>query len=101
MTEEMIRLRGQHGQDECNCRGASYRVHWGVVRVPAEDVPPLLKVGGFHVADEADESAEHSTLADVEAAVWSLPLSKARSTLLAILESPNSLNHLVQSLSFQ
>jgi hypothetical protein len=100
MTEEKIRLRGLHGQDEVNARGVSYKPRWGVVRVPAEDVPPLLKVGGFHLAHEADASAEHSTLEDVEAAVWSLPPSKERSTLLAILRSPNSLSHLVQSISF-
>jgi hypothetical protein len=100
MTEEMIRLRSQQGADEVNCRGKSFKVRWGIVTVPAEDVGPLMQVGGFHVAREDDASAEHSTLEDVEAAVWSLPLSKARFTLLAIVRSPNSLNHLIQSMSF-
>jgi hypothetical protein len=96
----LVRLRGLHGQDECNCRGVSYKPRWGVVRVPAEDVGPLIHVGGFHLAHEADASAEHSTLEDVQAAAWSLPLGTARSTLLAILQSPNSLAHLCQSISF-
>jgi hypothetical protein len=100
MSEEMIRLRGVHGQDECNCRGVSYKVRWGVVAVPAEDVGPLMKVGGFYPALPDDPSAQHSTIDDVREAAWSLPPSKARSTLLAILESPNSLAHLTQSISF-
>jgi hypothetical protein len=97
MSEEMIRLRGVHGQDEVNARGISYKVRWGVVRVPAEDAAPLLHVGGFHVAHEADESAEHSTLADVEAAVWSLPLGKIRSTLLMLVTNTNAMNYVIQS----
>jgi hypothetical protein len=100
MGDDTVRLRTHNGADEVNCRGVSYKVRWGVVNVPAEDVGPLLHVAGFYQASADDESAEHSTLGDVEAAVWSLEPSKARSTLLAILKSPNSLNHLVQSISF-
>jgi hypothetical protein len=47
-----------------------------------------------------DPSAIHSTLADVEDVAWCLPAGKVRSTLLAILRSPNSMAHLVQSISF-
>ncbi len=63
---DKVRLRGHRGQDEVNARGVSYKVSpWGTVCVPAEDVGPLLKVGGFHVASEDDESADHSSLGDV------------------------------------
>jgi len=57
-------------------------------------------VGGFHIANEATEGFSISTLADVEDVCWHLPLGKVRSTLLAILRSPNSMNHLVQSIAF-
>jgi hypothetical protein len=100
MTDNLVRLRNYTGADEVNCRGVSYRVLWGVVAVPAEDVAPLLKVGGFHVARPDDPSAVHSTLDDVREAAWSLPPSKARSTLMMILESPNSMSHLIQSIAF-
>ena len=93
---ELVRLRGTRGQDEVNAQGVSYRVRWGFATVPKEDVEPLLRVGGFHLAAEDDESAEHSTLADVEAAVWSLPLGKTRSTLLALVTNTNALNFLAE-----
>jgi hypothetical protein len=97
----LVRLRNNCGADEVNARGVSYKVKWGVVEVPEEDAGPLMKVGGFHVASPHDPSAVHSTLDDVREAVWSLEPGKARSTLLSIVASPNSMNHLVQSLSFQ
>jgi hypothetical protein len=101
MTEEMIRLRNYSGCDEVNDGGKSYRVNrWGCVRVPEAAVAPLLRTGGFHVASPDDPSAQHSTIDDVREAAWSLPASKERATLLAILESPNSLSHLVQSIAF-
>jgi hypothetical protein len=101
MSEDLVRLRGAFGQDEVNARGKSFRVNqWGCVSVPAEDIGPLLKTGGFHVASEDDESADHSTLEDVASVAWHLPKSKVRSTLMAILRSPNSMNHLTQSIAF-
>jgi hypothetical protein len=97
----MVRLRGLRGQDEVNARGVSYKVNrWNCVSVPSEDVPPLLHVGGFHVASEDDAGADNSTLADVLDVAWHLPSSKVRSTLLAILRSPNSMSHLTQSIAF-
>jgi hypothetical protein len=98
--DDTVILRNYSGADEVNARGISYKVRWGVVTVPAEDVEPLLHVGGFHVARPDDPGAQHSTIDDVREAAWSLPPSKARSTLLAILESPTSLAHLTQSISF-
>jgi len=59
-------LRGLFGQDECNARGKSYRVNaWGCVRVPEEDVAPLILTGGFHRAVENDPTAPNSSLEDV------------------------------------
>jgi hypothetical protein len=101
MTEEMIRLRNYSGCDEVNDGGVSYRPNkWGVVHVPASAVPPLLKTGGFHIASPDDVSAIHSTTDDVLDVVWSLEPGKVRDTLLAILQSPNSMAHLVQSIAF-
>jgi hypothetical protein len=101
MSGDLVRLRGLFGQDEVNARGKSYRVNaWGCVRVPEEDVAPLLKTGGFHRASENDPSALNSTLEDVASVAWHLQKGKVRSTLLAILASPNSANHLVQSIAF-
>jgi hypothetical protein len=98
---DLVRLRGLRGQDEVNARCVSYKVNqWGCVSVPAEDIGPLLKTGGFHVASVDDESADHSTLLDVAEVAWHLPSSKVRSTLLAILRSPNSMSHLTQSIAF-
>ena len=96
----VVILRTHSGADEVNARGVSYKVRWGVVAVPAEDVGPLLQTGGFYRASEDDESGEHSTLDDVKAAAWSLPPGTVRSTLLAIFRSPNSMQHLTQSISF-
>jgi hypothetical protein len=88
---EMIRLRGHFGQTEVNASGTLYAVNrWNCVSVPAEDIGPLLKTGGFHIASEDDDSAHHSSLSDVLDVAWHLPSSAARSTLLAILQSPNS-----------
>jgi hypothetical protein len=98
---DLVRLRGLRGQDEVNARCVSYKVNqWGCVSVPAEDIGPLLKTGGFHVASVDDESADHSTLEDVASVAWHLPSSIVRSTLLAILRSPNSMSHLTQSIAF-
>lgn len=98
---DLVRLRGLRGQTEVNCRGVAYTVNrWGCVTVPSEDVEPLLKIGGFDLAAEDDVSADHSTLEDLAEVAWHLPLGVARSTLLAILRSPNSLNHLIQSIAF-
>jgi hypothetical protein len=98
---EIIRLRGLRGQTEVNAHGVAYVVNkWGCVSVPAEDVAPLLKTGGFHIASEDDDSADHSSLGDVLDVAWHLPSSTVRSTLLAILRSPNSMSHLTQSIAF-
>jgi hypothetical protein len=98
---DLVRLRGLRGQDEVNARCVSYKVNrWGCVSVPAEDVAPLLKTGGFHVASEDDDSADHSSLSDVFDVAWHLPSSIVRSTLLTVLRSPNSMSHLTQSIAF-
>jgi hypothetical protein len=98
---DMIRLRASRGTDECNHNGVSYKVNkWGCVTVPADAVPPLLKVGGFSIASEDDDSADHSTIEDVAEVAWHLPSSTVRSTLLAILRSPNSMSHLTQAIAF-
>jgi hypothetical protein len=98
---DMIRLRASRGTDECNHNCVSYKVNkWGCVTVPADAVPPLLKVGGFSIATEATEGVDHATLSDVLDVAWHLPSSIVRSTLLAILRSPNSMSHLTQSIAF-
>jgi hypothetical protein len=95
-----IKLRARQGTEEVNCRCISYRVNpWGCIDVPVEDAEPLMRVGGFHEASEND-LAPYASLSDVESVAWHLPKGKVRSTLLAILRSPNSMNHLVQSLQF-
>jgi hypothetical protein len=95
MTDDLIRLRGRFGQSEVNARGVVYIVNrWGCIKVPSEDVPPLLKVGGFHIASESDEGADHSTLSDVAEVVWHLETGKIRDTLLALVENTNALNFL-------
>jgi hypothetical protein len=100
-VSEMIRLRNYSGASEVNHNGASYTVSpYGTVVVPESAVLGLTHTGGFHVASPDDASAIHSTLADVAEVAWSLPPSKERSTLLAILRSPNSLSHLTQSIAF-
>jgi hypothetical protein len=98
MSDDMIRLRGVHGQDEVNARCISYKVNrWGVVTVPAEDAAPLLKVGGFARAVENDPTAPNSTLSDVLDVVWHLAPGKIRSTLLMLCENTNALNYVIQS----
>jgi hypothetical protein len=97
MADDTVILRNYSGCDEVNDGGVSYRVNkWGCVRVPEAAVAPLLRTGGFHRASPNDPSAIHSTLEDVEAAVWSLPLSVARSTLLALVTNTNQLNFLAE-----
>jgi hypothetical protein len=97
MSEELVRLRGLRNQEEVNARCVSYKVNrWGCVSVPAEDVAPLLKTGGFHVASEDDASADHSSLSDVAEVCWHLPLGKVRDTLLALLTNTNARNLLVE-----
>jgi hypothetical protein len=98
---DLVRLRNSAGADECNCRGVSYRVSkWGTFLVPEADLEPLLRIGGFYRATPNDPSAINSTIEDCYEAAWHLPKGKTRDTLLAILRSPNSMNHLTQSLSF-
>jgi hypothetical protein len=93
---DLIRLRGRFGQSEVNARGAQYFVNaWGCISVPAEDIGPLMKTGGFHIASEDDEGAEHSTLENVAEVCWHLPLGRVRDTLLALVANTNSLNFLV------
>jgi hypothetical protein len=100
-VSDLVRLIATFGSDECNHAGASYKVSpWNTVCVPPDAVPALTKTGGFYIAGAAESLLRHSTLAECYEAAWSLPPSKARSTLLAILESPNSLNHPVQSIAF-
>jgi hypothetical protein len=95
---DLIKLRGLFGQTEVNCRGVLYAVNkWGCVTVPTEDAPSLMKVGGFHIADEATEGVATSTLEDVSEVVWHLPLGRVRDTLLALLTNTNAMNYLVQS----
>jgi hypothetical protein len=98
---DLIRLRGYFGQSEVNTRGTLRPVsRWNTVCVPEEDVASLLRVGGFHIADENDPSASNSTVEDVAEVCWHLSPGKIRSTLLAILRSPNSMSHLTQSIAF-
>lgn len=90
-------LRNYSGADEVNCRGVSYRVNkFGCVRVPEEDIAPLLKTGGFHRASPNDPSAINSTLADVAEAAWHMKPGKICSTLLMLCENTNSLNFLAE-----
>jgi hypothetical protein len=99
--DDLVIMRNYSGCDEINHDGVSYRPNkWGVVRVPASAVPPLLRTGGFHVASPDDVSAVHSNLDDVLDVVWCLELGRVRDTLMMIMNSPNSLNHLIQSISF-
>jgi hypothetical protein len=101
MSDDLVNLRGLFAQSEVNARGVSYLVNkWGVVTVPVEDIGPLMKVGGFSIADENTEGVATATLEDVAEVAWHLPLGVARSTLLAILRSPNSMAHPIQSIAF-
>jgi hypothetical protein len=93
---DLVRLRGLFGQSEINARGVVYLVNaWGCIRVPAEDIGPLMKTGGFHIANEDDEGAEHSTLENVAEVCWHLPKGRERDTLLMLLENTNARNLLV------
>jgi hypothetical protein len=97
---DLIRLISTRGSDEVNHAGVSYRVtQWNTVVVPADAVPSLTNGAGFYIADDYEELLRHSTIDELYEAAWALPLGKARSTLLAILRSPNSLSHLTQSIS--
>ena len=95
---DIIRLRGRFGQTEVNARNVVYLLNsWGCVSVPAEDIGPLMKTGGFHIAGEDDEGAEHSTLADVALVAWHLPKGRVRDTLLALVANTNAMNYLIQT----
>ncbi len=86
MTDDPVRLRNTAGADEVNARGVSYRVNkWGCVTVPAEDVAPLLRVGGFHRASPNDPSAIHSSIEECYEAAWHLPLGPTRDAVLSFL----------------
>lgn len=86
MSVELIRLRGHAGQDEANCRGVSFRVSpWRTICVPAEDVEPLIRIGGFYEAREDDPSAIHSTLDDVRETAWHLAPGPRRDAILKFL----------------
>src|SRR5271155_3766431 len=101
MSDDMIRLRGRFGQDEVNHAGQSFRVSpYGTVCVPADAVPPLLKTGGFHIADEDDKGAVYATLEQMLETAWHLPPGKTRSTLLMILKNQNAMNLITQTISF-
>ena len=81
-----------------NARGVSYKVNrWGCVTVPAADVEPLMKVGGFSRAIENDPTAPNSDLSDVLDVVWHLEPGRVRSTLLMLITNTNALNYLIQS----
>jgi hypothetical protein len=98
---DLVRMLSHQGATEVNHAGVAYLVSpWDTIRVHNDAVVPLQKTGGFTIATEADELIRHSTLSEVYEAAWALPKGKARSTLLAILQSPNSMAHLVQSIAF-
>jgi hypothetical protein len=99
--DDLVRMISHQGASEVNHAGVAYLVTpWNTILVHPDAIAPLQQTGGFTVATEADELIRHSTPSEVYEAVWALPKSKERSTLLAILESPNSLAHLCQSISF-
>jgi hypothetical protein len=99
--DDTVILRNYSGCEEVNDGGVSYRVNkWNCVRVPESAVAPLLKTGGFHRATPDDPGAINSTIEDVTEAAWHLAPGKVRETLMGILASPNSMSHLVQSISF-
>jgi hypothetical protein len=98
---DLVRLIATFGSDEVNHNCVSYRVTpWGTVLVHPDAVPALTKTGGFFVAGRSESLLHHSTIGEVYEAAWALPRGKTRSTLLAILSSPNSMNLLIQSLQF-
>jgi hypothetical protein len=94
----MVRLRGYFGQTEVNTQGTLRPVsRWNTVCVPEEDVASLLRVGGFHIADENDPSASNSTLSDVMEVCWHLPAGRVRSTLRSLCENTNAMNYLADA----
>jgi hypothetical protein len=98
---ELVRMVSHQGASEANHAGVSYLVTpWDTILVHPDAVASLQKTGGFTIAARAESLIRHSTLSEVYEAAWALPRSKARSTLLEILKSPNSMNHLTQSISF-
>jgi hypothetical protein len=98
---DLVRLISTHGADEVNHAGVSFRVTpWNTILVHPDAVPSLLKVGGFYKAGASESLIRHSTISECYEAAWALPRGKVRSTLLAILSSPNSMNLLIQSLQF-
>jgi hypothetical protein len=101
MSDDLVILRNYSGCDEVNDGGVSYLViKWGCVLVPESAVSPLIRTGGFHRASPNDKSAINSSIEDVRETAWHLAPGKVRDTLLAILASPNSMNHLIQSIAF-
>jgi hypothetical protein len=98
---DLVRMISHQGSDEVNHAGVSYRVTpWDTILVHQDAIAPLQKTGGFTIATEADELLRHSTIGECYEAAWALPKGKVRDTLLAILKSPNSMNHLIQSIAF-
>jgi hypothetical protein len=101
VTDDLVRMISHQGCSEVNHGGVAYLVtQWNTILVHSDAVAPLQKTGGFTVATEVDELLRHSTIDEVFEAAWALPKGKVRDTLLAILQSPNTLSHLVQSISF-
>jgi hypothetical protein len=99
--DDLVRMISHQGASEVNHAGVSYLVtQWDTILVHNDAVAPLQKTGGFTIATEADELIHHSTLSEVYEAAWALPKGKARDTLMAILQSPNSMSHLTQSIAF-
>jgi hypothetical protein len=99
--DDLVRLISTCGADEVNHGGESFRVTpWNTILVPHDAVSSLTHGAGFYVAGRAETLQRHSTLSECYEACWALPPSKERDTLLAILESPNSMAHLCQSISF-
>jgi hypothetical protein len=100
-VSDLVRLVSMCGCTEINHNGASYAVtQWNTCLVPADAVSSLTHGAGFYVAGRAETLQRHSTIGEVYEAAWALPPSKERDTLLAILRSPNSLAHLIQSIAF-
>jgi hypothetical protein len=98
---DLVRMISHQGCTEVNHGGVSYLVTpWNTALVHPDAVESLTKTGGFTIATEAEPLTRNSTLEECREAVWALPKSKARSTLLMILKSPNSMSHLTQSIAF-
>jgi hypothetical protein len=98
---DLVRMISHQGCSEVNHGGVQYLVTtWNTILVHPDAIAPLTKTGGFTIATEAESLIRHSTISECYEAAWALPPSKERSTLLAVLSSPNSLSHLCQSISF-